>query len=341
MKQYYIGIDSGGNLLRMAKVNPKTGEFIGELVSISLDDVRTNSDLSEKIIEAVKKFSSPAETIGLGICAAGNVDENALVIKESPNSRVKEMLTYPFNLKENGYDVTLTNDMKAAVLDSARYGEGKGLDNVCTVTFSEGHNAAVARKGRYVTWAEMGHHIYNPDGDLFCGCGGRGHLEVYVSGKGAATMAKQYFDMTNQLNHPILESVAKRIGINLKRLKPDQIPVLISSLTAKDVYEAYRYHPDQSPQREIKETQIQAIKYSFGVITSFFHPLDIIVCMGGQIKDKDILFCRNGGAIERYYRDPSAQLKTLRKPVILITERQEIGVRGAVVDYLNKQKTRK
>jgi len=337
MERYYVGVDVGGTLLRVAKVNPLTGEFIGEVKSVSLENINENSELSKKIIEEIMSVSPPESTEGVGICAAGDIDEENLIIKTSPNSKVKGTITFPKDLKSAGYDVTITNDMKAAVQDAAKFGEGKDYENVCTATYSEGHNAAVARKCKNVTQAEMGHHLYKPDGELFCGCGKRGHLEPYVSAIGAATLAKQYFFMTNERRHPILEEVVNRLS-NKNNLKNDDFSQIISKITAKDVYQAYRQQQEQEPQKFIRETQVEAIKYSFGLMTSMWNPLDIIVCMGGQTLDKDILFYGKDGAAERYKQDNGkVQLKTLKKPEIVVTERKEIGVRGAAAYYLSQR----
>lgn len=326
----FIGMDIGGTLLRIAKVNPKTGQFETSPKSINLETILKNRDLTEIIIGEIKELSPKKNVKGIGICAAGDVDEKELVINYSPNSKIKGKITFPRSLKNAGYDVALTNDMKAAVQDSARFGEGKNYENVCTATYSEGHNAALARNGKNVTKAEMGHNCYKPEGDLFCGCGQRGHLEPYVSGKGAETMARQYFHVTNETNHPILESVGKRLQ-NIKNPK-----ILIQHIWAKDVYDAYRKSPSQNPQKGILETQAEAISASFGLIVSMWNPVDIIVCMGGQTKDEDILFNGEKGAIHRYYlNSEKLQLRSLKTPKILVTKREEIGVRGAVAYYMN------
>lgn len=334
MEKYHLGLDIGGNLLRIARVNPETGKFIGRLESLSLEDATTNSELSAKIIEAVKSFCPPEQTIGLGICGAGDIDEKKLIVKKSPNSRVNEKLTYPRDLKKAGYNVTITNDMKAAVQDSARFGEGKNHNDVCTATYSEGHNAAVARQRKNVSQAEFGHHQYNPHGELFDGDGGLGHLEIYVSAKGAETRAKQFFDVTNQRNHLILHLVAEKHKFTLRGNEE----TAKNKITAREVYEAYRQQPEQNPQRAIREAQVEAIAYSFGLMNSVWAPLDIIVYMGGLTGSSDVIFDGTDGAISRYSSsDEKFQLAGFKKPKIVVTNRKEIGVRGAVAYYLSEK----
>ena len=324
------GMDAGANFLKFAEVNPKTGEFIGEISAFDLTKLKTDKARISKILQEFRRVCPTPADIGIGICAAGLLDEKNLVITNSPNSAVKGIQTFPAELKQAGYDVVLTNDMPAAVQDSARFGEGKGLENVATITLSEGHNGALARKinGKIVnvTQAELGHHQYNGYSTLFCGCGNMGHIEPYVSARGAATMARQFFDITQATNHPILDFAARRVGK----------AVSASLVNAKDVYDAWRIAPEQEPQKSIREIQVGAITYIFGAINSFWAPLDILVCMGGQTLDRDILFHGKDGAITRFYQDNGkVQIQGLRKPEVVITKRKEIGISGAAAYYLS------
>ncbi len=92
------------------------------------------------------------------MCCRDNDEEN-LILRYSPNSNIRGTQTFPRLLSKEGYDVTLTNDMKAAVQDFARFGEGKGHKSICVITFSEGCNFAVVRDFENVSSAEFGHHL--------------------------------------------------------------------------------------------------------------------------------------------------------------------------------------
>ena len=329
MRRTY-GIDAGANFLKFAEVNPETGDFIGEISSFDLTSLLTDKSRVHKILYEFKKTCPNPKGVGVGICAAGLFNNETLESIDSPNSTARGVQTFPAELKKAGYDVVLTNDMPAAVQDSARFGEGKGLENVATITLSEGHNGALARKinGKIVnvTQAELGHHQYNGYSTLFCGCGNMGHIEPYVSARGAATMARQFFDITQATNHPILDFAARRVGK----------AVSASLVNAKDVYDAWRIAPEQEPQKSIREIQVGAITYIFGAINSFWAPLDILVCMGGQTLDRDILFHGKDGAITRFYQDNGkVQIQGLRKPEVVITKRKEIGISGAAAYYLS------
>jgi len=56
-------------------------------------------------------------------------------------------------------------------------------------------------------------------------------------------------------------------------------------------------------------------------------------------KSQDLIFYGKDGAIARFNRYPNnVQLKGLKKPEIIVTQRKEIGVRGAVAYYINTKK---
>ncbi|MBU3913746.1 MAG: ROK family protein [Nanoarchaeota archaeon] len=341
-KEIY-GIDFGGTNLRIGKVNPETGSLLGKIMSFPVKNFSSNNDLNSAILQAIE------ENARVGISAAGDVDEDRLVIKFSPNSRIKGKINFGAVLKENGRDVVMTNDMKAAVQAVARFEEavrkGKSLYNVAVATYSSGFNAAVARKGINATQAELGHIKYKPDSELFCGCGQRGHLEIFVSGNGAASMAKQYFLMTHEINHPIIISALgdynekarknKKETYKLEQLcEEDAYNRIILEISAAHVYRAYKENPNQNPQKDIRKTQTSAISHSFGVINSAFNPIDVLVCMGGLTEQEELF----NNAINDYMSGESgSQLPSLNIPRVCITSLPAIGVQGAAAYYLSRR----
>lgn len=331
----YYGIDFGGTQLRIGQVNPSDGTLVGTTSATNISTVSSNDQLLTIILQ---ELPAP-ESITIGVGAAGTVDEENLVIKSSPNSSIKGEITFPRELQQRGFRVVVTNDMKAASQAAARFGEGKGLENVVTATYSSGYNFAVVRKGQNASTAEFGHLVYKPDGDLYCGCSGKGHLEIYVSGNGAAAQARQFFSTTNVRKHPIIDAAIKDFNLNLAHpmiddsiSRSDVFSMAVGAITARHVYQAYRIDPTGEPQRSIRDSQVQAIAHSFGAMVSAVNPVDIIVAMGSQTKDWDVLFVP---AIERYhgecYQNPS-----IPKPRIVRTGLPEIGVQGAVAYCLAK-----
>ncbi len=338
MQQKFIGIDFGGTYVRISEVDPSTGTLIGKLFTEKLDDIVSNEQLTDLISSHIPDKSN------VGISAAGNVDEKELIIKQSPNSRIRKVITFGQSLREKGHDVKMTNDMRAAVQAAAQYGEGKNYDSVLLASFGTGFNVAAVKDGRNVTTAEFSHQIYKKDGDLFCGCGGKGHLEVYVSGVGAATMAKQYLEINPSIDHHIvklslqeynqvrkIKSKKELSSENLSR--PEVYAMIVHKITAKHVYKALLQKPNQDPQMTIKNTQVAAIADSFGRMISVYNPIDILVVMGGHTQNWEVLF---EPAIEMY-RKGNFQMPSLKKPKIVKTQLPEIGVQGAVAYFVRQR----
>ncbi len=336
----YYGIDFGGTNLRISRVDPETGRLTGDMASHPMKGISANEELTRLIFDYIPDGSH------VGISAAGPVDEQNLIIKFATNSPIKSEITFGRDLRDRkGCTVTQTNDMNAAVQAAARYGQGKGHRHVLLATFSSGYNCSLTRGGVNVTTAEIGHSIYKPGGDLYCGCGGKGHLETYVSGNGAATMARQYLGIRQLKDHPILdfcladcnsETADSDITYTKSDLSdPRLYGFILERVTAKHVYASYRQAPSGQPQKDIRNVQIEAIADSFGRMNSFYHPVDIFVLMGSQTRDWDLLF---EPAIEKYKIDDCLyQLGVMPKPIIKRTQFSQIGIVGAVAFLLSKQ----
>jgi len=241
--------DIGGTGLRHASIETETGETLGDVVRYDSRSFRTN--------EQVAKFidSKVSEEDNLAMCLTGAVNESELQSDQAPNSSIRGALTFPRILKEKyGHDVVITNDLRAAALGAAIFGAGKDSENVCIATYSSGYGAAVVRDGEIVTSAEIGHMHYKDDSILFCGCGGRGHIEPYVSGNGAAVMAQIYFLSTRFRSHPILDKTIERLnsersGVGEEYIRrkdldsKDIFEKVVLSIGAKEVYDAFRISP--------------------------------------------------------------------------------------------------
>jgi len=340
MNNKYFGIDFGGTNLRIGQVEADSGEIIGKIFSCPVENVSSNSKLINIILKNI-----PEERCNIGISAAGVLDEERKILLSAPNSRIKEEITFAKVLENLGYNVLITNDMKAASQGAAKYGEGRGFKNIAVMTYSSGLGGAIVRNGVNVTDAEIGHHVYDPHSDLFCGCGETGHLEIYASGNGAATRARQFFDITHIINHPIIKYALEDYNkLNTQRIifmeelkNPETQTKVFASVKAKHIYKAFREEPTMEPQASIREKQIKAIVYSFGTIVSFYNPINRIILMGSNAeKEVDTLI---KPAVDIYNNSGGKyQHGKLEKPGVVITQMPEIGVQGAVAYFINQKK---
>jgi glucokinase len=179
-----IGIDVGGTKIAAGVVDA-TGAIIA----------RTHRDTPADSTEATAAAicDAAAELIGthdaeaVGIGAAGFVSSDRSTVLFAPNlawrdeplgARVAEQLKIP---------VVVENDANAAAWGEFAYGAAKHVEHMLCITVGTGIGGGVVSEGELLRGAhgvaaELGHMRVVPGGHR-CGCGARGCLEQYASGK--------------------------------------------------------------------------------------------------------------------------------------------------------------
>lgn len=150
---------------------------------------------------------------------AGPLDEDKTMLVKSPHlgdwvgKNFKQELSKVFNAP-----VSLENDADLAALGEACFGAGVNHQIVAYLTISTGVGG-----GRVVNQKidenalgfEPGHQIIVPDGSP-CNCGGKGHLESYVSGSG---LQRIYQKKGEEITDPkIWDEAAKYLAIGLNNV---------------------------------------------------------------------------------------------------------------------------
>lgn len=350
-------VDLGGTNLRLYELHPRETpnkvlgrNLLGEK-DIKTKTISSNQDLSRIVLEAL--YAAYGTTrIGIGISAAGDVDEESLVIKTSPNLGIEGIITLGKDLASERFNVVEGNDMRCAASGARRWGQGNGIANFIIATYSTGHNICKVENGVIVTRSEFGHQPYHsrikiPEWarNLRCGegCGGSGHLEPYVSGSGTALMARNYFTTRFSQDYTLLQVALdkhnKKTGekLKLKHIREDDNirESVLQTLDARDVYEALRKEPRENPQKAIARIQTHAIADSFGMMISDFNPVESIICMGSMTKDWPETF---QPAIDMYRSNiANYHLHTLNSPQIVRNSVRKIGCVGAGSFYLDKR----
>lgn len=191
-----IGIDIGGTKIAGAVVS-ETGEILAEA------RVATQAGDSEAIIDAVVGM---IETLAIGrpitaagVAAPGFIDSKQSTVYYTPNINwrnepLRERLLQRLNL-----DITIDNDANAAGWAEYRFGAGRSLSDMTMLTIGTGVGGAIVSQGRlfrggFGTGAELGHLRVVPEG-LPCGCGARGCIEQYGSGRALLRMANEIADV--------------------------------------------------------------------------------------------------------------------------------------------------
>lgn len=346
VKKFLAGFDISGGELRGYLVDPRSGALLENLLGKDIDSssITSNNELTQIIEDSVKKLGKKEE-IGIGLEVCGVVDEKELIVRETANFSITDgKITTGKDLKNKGYKVTKTNDMRAEVVGFYYWGQLKGINNGGSLTLSTGANYAIIRDGKITSFAEAGHEMDSRDID-FCGCGSTGCIEPKISKKGAIAKALNYFFMKDSRTHPILMNAMDRIYKKEQKNKQAKellrtenkffAHTLMFDLDVTDIYKAYRQDPTQEPQRSIRNYQRDNIARFFGKIISHQRPLEKIVCKGSlSTKCWDEVV---GPAKDIYLNDPGKyHLSSIHSPEIVKCTTKKPGVVGAAAYFLYK-----
>ena len=197
----YIAIDIGATNIRVA-----VGDHNG-LKKKVMEPTETRKGalgVSKQIIRLIESIRVD-EPNSIGIGSIGPINHKEGMITNTPN--------YPFNnipiteplIEQYKVPVTILNDCTAAVLGEQVFGAGQGIENLAYVTISTGlgggaivdDNLLMGKDGNAV---EVGHFTLDPDSDITCGCGCRGHWEAFSSGKNIPAYARKLLEKTDWSN---------------------------------------------------------------------------------------------------------------------------------------------
>jgi glucokinase len=191
-----IGIDIGGTKIAGALVT-EAGEIIVEdREPTPAGDPAAITDL---VVAMIERLSTGHEIVAAGVAAAGFIDAEQSTVYYAPNINWRNE---PFRarLQERiALDVTIDNDANAAGWAEFRFGAGRGVQDMTMLTIGTGVGGAIVTEGRlfrggFGAGAELGHVRLVPDG-LPCGCGARGCIEQYGSGRALLRMANEIADV--------------------------------------------------------------------------------------------------------------------------------------------------
>jgi glucokinase len=193
-----VGIDIGGTNTKIGLISSE-GSLIG-FESFPTTGPATFSEYTQKVKSTVdsllhKNELSYEQILGIGVGAPNGNGKNGFV--ESPPN-LKQWgtvdLVTPFKQAFNK-PVKLENDANVAALGEGLWGVAKGMDDFIVVTLGTGVGTGVVVNNDLVRGvnglAGEGGHIIIEENGRNCGCGGRGHLEIYASVKGIKMTTKE------------------------------------------------------------------------------------------------------------------------------------------------------
>jgi glucokinase len=191
-----IGIDIGGTKIAGALVS-KSGEILRlERRKTPAGDPKA---IVDSVVDLIEQLSVGETVVSAGVAAAGFIDAEQSTVYYAPNINWRsEPLRAELRERLPGFDITVDNDANAAGWAEYRFGAGRGVHDMTLLTIGTGVGGAIVAderllRGGFGAAGEIGHLRVVPGG-LPCGCGQRGCIEQYGSGRALLRMANEIAD---------------------------------------------------------------------------------------------------------------------------------------------------
>ena len=202
-----IGIDIGGTKIAGALVSEDGAIIAEDRQPTPAGDPVAITDI---VVAMIERLATGHEVKAAGVAAAGFIDAAQSTVYYAPNINWR---SEPFRQHLSdllpGLDITIDNDANAAGWAEYRFGAGRGATDMTLLTIGTGVGGAVVTDGRLLRGGfgaagEIGHLRVVPDG-LPCGCGARGCIEQYGSGRALLRMANEIAD-AGLIGHNLAEA---------------------------------------------------------------------------------------------------------------------------------------
>jgi glucokinase len=215
----YAAVDIGATNIRVA-VGDEKG--IKNRYFEASDKLNGPEGVPKQIAKLIKGLVS--EPLAIGVGSIGPLDVKAGMIGATPNFGFKNIPIVAPLAAEFGVPVQIMNDCNAAVIGEHVYGAGRGISDLFYVTLSTGLGGGAIVDGNPLSGKdgnapEIGHLTLDPDSELTCGCGCKGHWEAYCSGTNIPNFARVLL-RDRELEGGILQ---KMVGGDLGKLSSEMI----------------------------------------------------------------------------------------------------------------------
>jgi glucokinase len=191
-----IGIDIGGTKIAGALVDDEGEILVEERRPTPAGDADA---IVETVVDMIQRLATGREVAAAGVAAAGFIDAAQSTIYYAPNINWRNEPLRQRLLERLDLDITIDNDANAAGWAEFRFGAGRLYSDMTMLTIGTGVGGAIVTedrlfRGGFGAGAEIGHLRVVPDG-LPCGCGARGCIEQYGSGRALLRMANAIADV--------------------------------------------------------------------------------------------------------------------------------------------------
>ncbi len=191
-----IGIDIGGTKIAGGVVDETGAILAEERIATAAGD---SSAIIEAVVGMIERLASGRQIAAAGVAAPGFIDADQSSVYYAPNVDWRNEPLRERLRGRLGVDITIDNDANAAGWAEYRFGAGRGARDMTMLTIGTGVGGAIVSEGRlfrggFGAGGELGHVRLVPDG-LPCGCGARGCVEQYGSGRALLRMADEIADV--------------------------------------------------------------------------------------------------------------------------------------------------
>jgi glucokinase len=191
-----IGIDIGGTKIAGAVVSDE-GEILAE--ERRPTPAGDADAIVQTVVQMVERLAADREVVAAGVAAAGFIDAAQSTVYYAPNINWRNEPLRARLAERLDLDITVDNDANAAGWAEFRFGAGRLYSDMTMLTIGTGVGGAIVTedrlfRGGFGAGAEIGHLRVVPDG-LPCGCGARGCIEQYGSGRALLRMANAIADV--------------------------------------------------------------------------------------------------------------------------------------------------
>lgn len=181
-----LGVDVGGTHLRVALVTPQ-GSIVRSVRQQLVE--RSPEEILDQLERGVEALKPPPGALPLGIGLAAQIWTSTGTVAVAPNLGWRNVPFGAMLRARFGPHVRMVNDLNAIAVGEARYGSGAGTADLVCIFVGTGVGMGAVCAGHVLEGAnglatELGHiKVASPLTGRLCGCGERGCLEAYTSGR--------------------------------------------------------------------------------------------------------------------------------------------------------------
>ncbi|MBO0866980.1 MAG: ROK family glucokinase [Micromonosporaceae bacterium] len=188
-----IGVDIGGTKVLAGVVDPDGNVLTRARRDTPAEDVPR---MLERVVEVIDELRAAYEVEAVGIGAAGWIDAKRSTVLFAPNLAWRNEPLRDEIARHVNVPVVVENDANVAAWAEFQFGAGADADSsMVMLTIGTGIGGGIVLGGELLRGnngiaGEFGHVLVVPDGHP-CGCGRRGCIEQYGSGKALVAFARQ------------------------------------------------------------------------------------------------------------------------------------------------------